>query len=281
MMDKNANFFLVLADNQAAETTKGALQYLGFYNVQNSKNVPRALEALLKNRGDILISDHASLKGTGAGLLQAVRTHPELSSIKTIMLTTTDIPVTELKQLYLEGINSVLRYPFHLNDLQKTLTDIARSIPSQVTNVFSRIRQLDFFSYLDDNELLSLLKMTRCRKYDANEIIFDEGQPGDRFYVVIEGKVSIVQEVTSGKENVLARLEKGACFGEMAVLENSTRSARARAAGDVLLFELDSRLMDGYDDIITLKLFKKLVYIFSERLRSADHKIRELSQSKE
>jgi hypothetical protein len=64
----------------------------------------------------------------------------------------------------------------------------------------------------------------------------------------------------------------------MAVLENTTRSARARADDDALLFELDSRLMDGYDDIITLKLFKKLVYIFSDRLRNADMKIEQLAR---
>jgi CRP-like cAMP-binding protein len=165
-----------------------------------------------------------------------------------------------------------------MNDLQKALSDVARSIPPQVSDVFNKVRQLDFFSFMNDDEILKLLKLTRCRKYSKDEIIFEEGQAGDRFYVIVEGNVSILKVLNSEKQELLAILDKGACFGEMAIIEHTTRSARAKADNDVLLFELDNRLMDGYDDIITLKLFKKLIHIFSDRLRNADTKIKELAQ---
>ncbi|MBF0342734.1 MAG: cyclic nucleotide-binding domain-containing protein [Nitrospirae bacterium] len=276
-MDRGLKIFISVSDLAASDMMKGSLSYLGYTSVSVVNNTSTALGALLRDRGDILISDYPNLKGEGVSLLKAIKNHQELSRLKIIFLAVKDIEVSELKQLYKEGINSVIKFPFQINDLSKAINDAVRSIPVQVTDTFLKIRQLDFFSFMDDEEILKLLKMTKCRKYNKGEIIFDEGQPGDRFYVIIEGSLSILKVLGDNSEEVLARLERGACFGEMAILENTARSARAKADDTVLLFELDSKLMDGYDDIITLKLFKKLAYVFSDRLRNADKKIKEMA----
>ncbi|MBF0607182.1 MAG: cyclic nucleotide-binding domain-containing protein [Candidatus Magnetobacterium sp. LHC-1] len=278
-MDRGLKIFISISELAVSDITKGGLSYLGFINVHAVNNTSTALGALLRDKVDVLISDYANLKmeGEGGNLLKAIRSHQELARLKIVLLATKEIDVNELKQLYKEGINAIVKYPFQINDLVKGINDAVRSVQTQVSDTFTKIRQLDFFSFMNDEEVLKLLKMTKCRKYEGGEIIFDEGQPGDRFYVIIEGSMLIIKVLDDDNEEVLARLERGACFGEMAIVENTTRSARARTDDGVLLFELDSKLMDGYDDIVTLKLFKKLAYVFSDRLRNADQKIRELA----
>src|SRR5260370_14573039 len=66
------------------------------------------------------------------------------------------------------------------------------------------------------------------RKYDANESIFEEGQPGAALFLILDGKVAveIFRETSTTR---LAVLEKGAFFGEMALLDDTPRSATARA----------------------------------------------------
>lgn len=66
------------------------------------------------------------------------------------------------------------------------------------------------------------------RVYDAAQTIFHMGDPGDAMYVVDEGQVEICIE-SQGSSVVVARMGKGEFFGEMALVDNSPRSASAVA----------------------------------------------------
>ncbi|AEJ60459.1 putative transcriptional regulator, Crp/Fnr family [Spirochaeta thermophila DSM 6578] len=69
--------------------------------------------------------------------------------------------------------------------------------------------------------------------FPAGRIIFKEGDPGDKMYIIQEGKVRISKQV-GGKDHTLAILEKGDFFGEMALVMRSPRTATATAVTDVL-----------------------------------------------
>lgn len=60
--------------------------------------------------------------------------------------------------------------------------------------------------------------------YEPGQIIFEEGQPGDMMYAVVEGEVEIMVQ---GK--VIDRVEAGGILGEMALIDASPRSGTARA----------------------------------------------------
>ncbi len=66
----------------------------------------------------------------------------------------------------------------------------------------------------------------------AGEVIFEEGDAGDEMFVIQSGTVEIVKK-RKGVEKPLATLEKGDFFGEMSILENLPRTAKARAVTDV------------------------------------------------
>lgn len=63
------------------------------------------------------------------------------------------------------------------------------------------------------------------KEVQLGEIIFEEGAPGDFMYVVLEGEVVITH-----RGAVVSRIQAGEIFGEMALIDDSPRSATAQAA---------------------------------------------------
>jgi CRP-like cAMP-binding protein len=72
--------------------------------------------------------------------------------------------------------------------------------------------------------------------FDKGTVLFREGDRGEDMYIVQTGKVAIKKKLNDG-ETVLAVLEKGDFFGEMAILERAPRSATAEVveAGDLIV----------------------------------------------
>ena len=65
--------------------------------------------------------------------------------------------------------------------------------------------------------------------FEPHEIIFRQGDLGDRLYVIVEGEVELFQEGSGQAPRLLARLGAGECFGEMALVNDKPRVATARS----------------------------------------------------
>ena len=70
-------------------------------------------------------------------------------------------------------------------------------------------------------------------------VIVREGEPADAFYVLVSGRARVVKATDSGDEIALNSLRPGDTFGEMALLEQTTRRATVRASSDVEVLRLD------------------------------------------
>lgn len=70
--------------------------------------------------------------------------------------------------------------------------------------------------------------------YAKGDVIFDEGDPGDKMYAVRSGTVHIIHN-----DDVLNVIEAGDIFGEMALVDHAERSAKAIAHTDVEIVEID------------------------------------------
>lgn len=97
-----------------------------------------------------------------------------------------------------------------------------------------------FFSGLPPADLDNLEQSSEIRSYAAGERIFQEGDPGDGMYVVLEGAVQVSCVVGGDERRVLSHLRPGDYFGEMAILDNRARSATVSAETDVRLCFLPS-----------------------------------------
>src|SRR5512139_1881054 len=85
------------------------------------------------------------------------------------------------------------------------------------------------FCQLSPEELSALRQIARERAFGACQTIFDEGDQGNGMYVVRDGLVEISTLVGPKVRRVFSRITPGDMFGEMAVLDDKPRSARAVA----------------------------------------------------
>ena len=111
-----------------------------------------------------------------------------------------------------------------------------------------------------------------AKKYEPEEVIISEFEPVNSFYLIQSGEVQLVKCVNGTKKN-LDILKPGEFFGEMAILDNSPRSATCMAIGNVECLEFNkenfSILITGNPQLalILLKLFCKRIYDQKRRLR--------------
>ena len=75
--------------------------------------------------------------------------------------------------------------------------------------------------------------------FEADEVIFNQGNRGDRLYIIVDGEVEMVREEPGRGQVVLARLGAGECFGEMALVNDAPRMAQARSHTAVNVLTVD------------------------------------------
>jgi len=97
------------------------------------------------------------------------------------------------------------------------------------------------FGALDPKARREIAAYARARNFAAGQSICRIGDPGDSMMAVILGTVRISLPVVGGKEIILADLQAGDLFGEIALLDGKTRSANATAHTKCELMVLDRR----------------------------------------
>src|SRR5262245_1610291 len=116
--------------------------------------------------------------------------------------------------------------------------------PVDVREMIDRLRSLAPFRHLSERKLEERTGVLSVRSVPAGQIIEEEGSPGDTMFFIADGDVRIEKRVETGGAKELALLVPGDSFGEMALIEGSSRSARAVAQTDSVLFVLGR---DGLD----------------------------------
>lgn len=91
------------------------------------------------------------------------------------------------------------------------------------------LQLVPFFNGLTLEEADGLSKLLVMRRFGTGQIVFHHGDPGGLLYIVSKGKVKITHSTADGQEAMLAIVGAGDFFGELALLDDSPRSATAEA----------------------------------------------------
>ncbi len=106
------------------------------------------------------------------------------------------------------------------------------------------LQKIPLFEDLPAEDLARLCKMVLTVELKAEEILFKEGSPGDRVYVLKEGSLEVIKQ--SGKRDVLLAVndKPGMVIGEMALIEQAPRMATVRAREDSTLIGIHQSQLD-------------------------------------
>ena len=128
------------------------------------------------------------------------------------------------------------------------------------------LKEISFFSDMPDSDLKQIASITAVRRYGKADVIIEERTEAQRFCIVHQGKIEISKKFEEMEEFVLSVQSDGAFFGEMALLDEGTRSATVRALEPTTVLEIsrnDFETLLYKAPVLAYRIMKEL----SSRLR--------------
>jgi CRP-like cAMP-binding protein len=134
------------------------------------------------------------------------------------------------------------------------------------------LKHIAVLQAMDSEALARLAAALDQKDYADGQTVFAEGDPGDSMYFIVTGCIRIEKraQATSAAHKVLAVLEAGDYFGEMALLDQKPRSASAVAAGGTTVFRLSKAAFDQMQvksSVAGMSVLFAMIRTSSERIR--------------
>jgi CRP-like cAMP-binding protein len=148
------------------------------------------------------------------------------------------------------------------------------------TDVVESLGKVQLFKGIRAEGLRRVASICSEESFRLGDIVFREGEVGDKLYIILDGKIRISREVSGMGEEALAVLGIGQAFGEMALIDDFPRSADARVHEKCRLLVLTK---DALEDLLFLdkdlgyEVLWNFVRILSTRLRETNDKMTFLS----
>ena len=140
------------------------------------------------------------------------------------------------------------------------------------------------FSTFRQSEVEAIVPYIVLVKAQNQTVIFDQGEEGDAWYVVLTGKVTIQRELRGEETHPLATLGTGECFGEMALMDGSPRMASAHSDGEAILARLSRDAFEqllGNDLPLAIRLLRAMSSVICARTRELTDVLQDLVEEPE
>ena len=135
---------------------------------------------------------------------------------------------------------------------------------------------MPMFDSLSINELNIVSKHMNVIKVDPDEVVFNEDDKGDYVCFVVEGSLEVLKQTEANKSVVLTRLRRNNSIGEMAVIDEFSRSATVRAVTQSILVTLSrtsfGRIIEDHPRI-GIKILKGISRLLSLNLRKTSSRL--------
>ena len=134
---------------------------------------------------------------------------------------------------------------------------------------FLSLKRVAMFAGLDDAEIWELAKAARWSRARRGDAVIRENEPGASFFFLAEGEGKVTV-----KGRLLALVNPGECFGEMAYIRGGSepRQATVEATSDMLLAEFEPKALGRMSLSAQLQLMRALVRNVVDRLVFANRR---------
>jgi CRP-like cAMP-binding protein len=115
-------------------------------------------------------------------------------------------------------------------------------------------------------------------RFEAGDVIFSEGDPGDKMYFIVDGTLDVLKTFDGQLEKKIAVQAPGGSIGEMAVIGEFFRTATVKASTDATLLTLSGRRLNQiFEDypVIGVKILKAIARLLSNHLRDTSQELLE------
>lgn len=125
-------------------------------------------------------------------------------------------------------------------------------------------QKVPLFADMPRKLLEGLLGSAKRVHLQAWDNLFEQGQPGRDFFVLLTGEVSVTR-LHDGQRVQLARLGPGECVGEMALVRKEGRSASVTALSPTVALQLEQSVIDASSEVAQ-HIYRNIAHILAARL---------------
>lgn len=135
-----------------------------------------------------------------------------------------------------------------------------------------QLKEIEVLQSMDADARTRLAAVLEEKNYTDGQTIFAEGEPGDSMYFLVSGHIRVEKhaQTAGGANKILAVLEAGDYFGEMALLDQKPRSASAVAAGEAKILRLSKASFDELQrtsGAVGMSILFAMIRTSSDRIR--------------
>ncbi|STD02419.1 CRP-like cAMP-activated global transcriptional regulator GlxR [Corynebacterium renale] len=131
------------------------------------------------------------------------------------------------------------------------------------------------FQGVDPEAVRNLIEDMQTVRYPRGTTIFDEGEPGDRLFIITQGKVKLARHSNDGRENLLTVMGPSDMFGELSIFDPGPRTSSAVCVTEVHAATMDSQMLR---DWVTAhpEIAQQLLRVLARRLRRTNASLADL-----
>jgi CRP/FNR family cyclic AMP-dependent transcriptional regulator len=149
---------------------------------------------------------------------------------------------------------------------------LAGQCPGDVDQILARAGLLQG---VQPSAVSALISQLQPLDFPRGHVIFAQGEPGDRLYVVISGKVKIGRRCLDGRESLLAVMGPSDMFGELSMFDPGPRTASATTVTEVVAVSMDRAALRAWIDDRP-EIAERLLRVLARRLRRTNDNVADL-----
>ncbi|WP_115685440.1 CRP-like cAMP-activated global transcriptional regulator GlxR [Corynebacterium senegalense] len=131
------------------------------------------------------------------------------------------------------------------------------------------------FQGVDPAAVSALIGDMETVRFPRGTTIFDEGEPGDRLYIIIDGKVKLARHAPDGRENLLSVMGPSDMFGELSIFDPGPRTSSAVCVTEVTAATMNSEMLKQWIDNHP-EISQQLLRVLARRLRRTNASLADL-----